>query len=1006
MSFLSPQPNINIQPVNKPAPQITNHPRITGVDVQTNSAGLVIPVIYGTARIAPNVIDWALSAVPYEGVDESGNTETGYIYYGNFYLSIGHGPLPAQPDTNRHWNSGNPFSMEYFPPFTGELWTFYDGNLNQVIPGYSNNLRGLSLYYVDGWSLGVDQINNPSFSFEISGFLVSPGLQDANPGDILVNLLVNPVYGAGFPAANLNYTGGGYFGGAPGYMAYCIAQNLWMSPVYDNQRPLAEIISEILAATNSAPVWSQGILNIVPYGDTVLSDHGITYIPVMTPQYDLTDDDFEAPEGTPPVTMVKKRQSDIFNSVKMEYLNRDNGYSPDVVIASDLLSINLYGLREAPSQTAHFFANGDYARNSAQLYLQRMLKVRTQYKFNLTWRFIGLDPMDLVTLTDSNLGLARQLVRIIEIDEDEDGTLSITSEEVPFCASSPFYGHEANPGYIPPYNQAAPNNLAALIFEPPDLLAKDINSPEIWMAISGPENWGGCDIYYSEDNVTYTKIGFRLGNSTMGHLTTAINPGDSSVSVALTSDNQILSVTEQDYQRLNALCLIDNEIIAFQNSTLTGNRAYTLTPIARGAYDTGAGNHAINAPFAVITDNVFKFPYRTQVIGSTVFFKFVSWNTYGGGKQSIIDVDPASYMVTGSALFSPLPDLANIKTAFVDGSTVISWDPITDFRSPISYEIRLGPSWDNAIVLGTTPNTSWPYYYDGTYWIASRWSAKDSSIFSDLIPNRGVVYSDNPAELVISGGAISLNIHGETDEKALGWPGNKVQMAVNSYDGGLYLDAAGNILTVASFLGLTDVLFYGGIYSSGSYEVAGADWITLAAYTKGQVMISYSFQAINIHDNFLALPNVLTVTDLLGAQYTQFVTITPQVALKDQSGVWGDYQDFIPGWQLLKGVKARILVSVSIPEIKVDLTGFTLSLNLPDIVQSGLNVSINAAGQTLVFNTPYNAIHNVQVTILNSQAGDIAVIDPAQMTTAGFNIQIINGGSGVSRSINWFSSGY
>ena len=59
----------------------------------------------------------------------------------------------------------------------------------------------------------------------------------------------------------------------------------------------------------------------------------------------------------------------------------------------------------------------------AQTILQRQLYVRTKFTFKLSWEYCLLDPMDIVTITDANLGLSDYPVRIIEIEEDDKGLL-------------------------------------------------------------------------------------------------------------------------------------------------------------------------------------------------------------------------------------------------------------------------------------------------------------------------------------------------------------------------------------------------------------------------------------------------------------------------------------------------------------------------------------------------------------------------------------------------------
>ena len=57
--------------------------------------------------------------------------------------------------------------------------------------------------------------------------------------------------------------------------------------------------------------------------------------------------------------------------------------------------------------------------------------IRNTYKFKLGWRFSLLEPMDIVLLTDTALGLDEAAARIIQIDEDDNGELTVIAEEIP-----------------------------------------------------------------------------------------------------------------------------------------------------------------------------------------------------------------------------------------------------------------------------------------------------------------------------------------------------------------------------------------------------------------------------------------------------------------------------------------------------------------------------------------------------------------------------------------------
>ncbi|HEY5209890.1 MAG TPA: phage tail protein [Stellaceae bacterium] len=276
---------------------------------------------------------------------------------------------------------------------------------------------------------------------------------DANPAESLTDYLTNPRYGCGFPAANLF--------DLTTLEAYAYATGMFISPALVSAQAANDFLKDFATALNGEFVWSAGQLDFEPYGDATITAFGKTYVPASEPWYALDDDDFLKNEGTAsvgvsaftgddPVVCVVPRLSDAANAVKVEYLDRGNSYNPYIVEAQDDAAINAYGLRPADTTQLHFFCSADAAMMSAQLRLGRQ-QVRNLYSFTVPWYFILLDPMDIVAINDSRLGLVNQWVRIREITENQqDGTLTITAEEyLQGTGSAGVYAAQPGVGYVP-----------------------------------------------------------------------------------------------------------------------------------------------------------------------------------------------------------------------------------------------------------------------------------------------------------------------------------------------------------------------------------------------------------------------------------------------------------------------------------------------------------------------------------------------------------------------------
>jgi hypothetical protein len=561
--------------------------------------------------------------------------------------------------------------------------------------------------------------NLPNLSFEMAGKCRVGGLVvDANPKDIITDFLTNPVYGAMYPAASI--------GDMTLLSNYCIAQQIYLSPVLDAQKTAAEWLTQWLKLCNASVVYSEGKLKFIPYSD----EKAGVYQPDLTPLYDLDDDAFISDGSSDPVMVRRSPQSDAYNCIRVEYLNRGTttaprDYNPEVIEAKDGASIELYGLRAAEVLKAHEVCTAATAQHVAQALLQRSLYVRNVYEFQLPWRFALLEPMDIVTLTDEALGMNREPVRILSVEEDEDGLLTVTAEEMPSGVAAPArFDLQDGTGFQHDFNVDPGNANAPVLFEPPDLLAGGL---ELWMAVSGGANWGGCDVWVSRDDTSYTRVGTIHGGARHGQLTAALATGtdpDMAHTLAVdisVSGGQLLDSTVAAADKGDTLCYVDGEYIAYSTSRLTGVGRYNLSGyLRRGLYGTTIGAHAAGAPFARLDKAIFKYPISADMVGAPLYIKLASFNQYGGGQQQLDGLQPIVCNITGAALRSALPNVTKLVSNYRNGRTVLSWQPVIDFRT-VDYEVRVGPTWQKAVTLGRTALTEFIAPHDGTYWVAAHY---------------------------------------------------------------------------------------------------------------------------------------------------------------------------------------------------------------------------------------------------------------------------------------------
>ncbi len=508
----------------------------------------------------------------------------------------------------------------------GSLPVSDTSNLSQAI-----NYRGIAYLAAANYHLGQNaDLQNHNFEVRWS----NDHGDDADPSVAINAILTNSKFGTIFPAANV--------GSFTSYQNYCYATGMFISPLYTDQKPAAEIITEITKMTNSEVVFSSGKLNIVSYGDATITGNGKTYNPA-SPQYDLTDDDFimnqtatgaSGNSSNDPVMLTRQDPTKFYNSIRLEYLNRSNDYASDVAEAKDQALIDQFGLYQDQSRDGKMFCLGAAAKTSVQLQLQRET-IRNLYQFTVDQRYIGLDPMDIVTITDPGLKLVQQWVRIREITENDDWTLTMTVEEVlDGTGSSAVYDFQSAAGYSTDYNiDPGPTN-APIIFEAPAALTTN-GGLETWIAISGGPVWGGCDFYISTNNVDYAIVPPRqVGPARMGVLSYTIASGDTSMTVNLGESFGVLnSGTAADALAGNTLCYVDGEFISYQTATLIAPYVYTLTGCVRAQYGSVAAAHSAGTAFARLDSQIFKYPHAKLQIGQALSIKPLSFNIYGGGQQ-------------------------------------------------------------------------------------------------------------------------------------------------------------------------------------------------------------------------------------------------------------------------------------------------------------------------------------------------------------------------------------
>lgn len=643
-----------------------------GVQFNSSQYGPPVPVIYGTAKVGGSCLwygDFKSQASSQKvGKGGGGSTTTGYTYSASFMLGLCEGPITG---------IGNVFSGTSTVNLSSVGAVIGNGAQGQA--AWSHLSGGFALGYSQTAWLAVANLNLgssaslPDWNPEVIGLHIYGGTQDANPSDILTDICTDPTHGINFP----------WLGSLTQYSNYCIANNLLLSPCYDQEQTAQQTLEDLFKYTNTAAWFSEGVLKVQPYGDVTVSHGGVTYSPNLTPLFNLGAADFivQTP-GDAPITVTRKSPADCMNMVRVEYQDRSNWYHSSVVIASIDQDVVQHGGRADTTESVDMCKVASVARFIAQNLVQSAYYIRNTYEFKLSWRYCMLEPMDIVTLTDANCGLNIAPVRIIEVSEDENGVFSITAEEFPEgVGHSALYNTQPNNGgTIDPNSDPGAVNPPYL-FRMPGFLVSN-NTPEIGCAVNGANPlWGGAEVWLSHDGTSYTFMGVIAQPARYGALATSLAQAtaDPDVTntpqVTLYTSAQLLGGSQADADNLNTLSMVDTEVHSYETATLVSGETYQLGYLRRGAYGTANVAHSAGAPWVRLDDAIFRIGVDPSQIGTTVYIKFRSLNIFGRSPRTLASETAYTYVIGSNVELPDTPPVpASFGTQGVADGVAITWN--------------------------------------------------------------------------------------------------------------------------------------------------------------------------------------------------------------------------------------------------------------------------------------------------------------------------------------------
>ena len=551
----------------------------------------------------------------------------------------------------------------------------------------------------------------PEHSFEVGGAFELWPSGDCDPADIITDLIMSgPLIACDPPytgqtilvghGLNLNnysvsdplipaWLSGetSILGDLTAMRNYCRAYGVSCALYLDSQRTARDVLQELFDVANTAPVWSGAVLKAIPYCEVSAAANGSIYVSPTAggPVADLDDSCFVVSGAEAPVEIDRNRQADADNVLPLEHLDRANNYNTTVTTEVEQRSVAQFGVRKASTKQMHSIHQVAVAQKVASVLVKRAALLRNTYKFRLPVTYSWLEAMDLVTITDPWLGLAKEPVRLTSVSESWDDKrgweLACEAEDFIYGlneptpmevqAVSPFVG----PGTAPPGSVNAP-----VIFEPPQRLIGVGTPGEIWIAANGSgENYGGCAVFISLDGADYSGPVGIVTPSPIGTLTVdfplptppALSDPDTTdtLAVQITGSGELIALASVGNLQADSFsnpCYIGGpgsmfEIVCPSTCIPTGPNTYNFTTyIRRGVGGSQLYPHAVGSVVAFINtaptrvrginDSLLALPIDPSWLGKTLHFKFAAFNTMRSQQQDLSECYDYTYTLAGTVM--------------------------------------------------------------------------------------------------------------------------------------------------------------------------------------------------------------------------------------------------------------------------------------------------------------------------------------------------------------------
>lgn len=634
-----------------------------GLSVQTSQYGQPVRYLRGQRKVPGNLLwygNFQAHEEEAEGGKGGGDQVVGYTYTASLAWGLCIVPEGETASLLRAWKGDEELNL------TGAGWkstlnfAFYNGSQSAPDPHLAQFVprapvwKRLCYIVLPNFNLGHSTFVE-SLTFEIR----IGSDEDALPTRVTADILLDDLFGLGLDDSLFDDTS------AVTTDAWCEANDLRISPAFERQVSVLDALSHVIAHHNGYIAYEDGKIHHRQLQREV--SRGT-----------IRDHHMPRAEGELVLGVTSPGARETSNKVTVEYTKRAAEYVTGTAPVDDMVDIDRFGLRDATVKL-DALTSYDRASKMALTLLRKSLAAPQGYSLPFGPQMAGVRPGMVFDLTEPDLDLDRQPVRVTSVSEADDYQLGVElTDEVDVydlfvtgadsSIPSPPPGLDADPGSV----------IRPMLAELPAYYSGAASLLAVAYSKSDQPAWAGAAVYraYSAGG-SFTKLASALGSPITGQVIAAT---DTTIDVELDWDATLASVTSMDALVLDKtanLILLrtagEDLYCKFQTVELLAPRQWRLSGLIQDLVDfprPGAPSDvAIGDDFALYQGLRHLLSIGEADRHRTLYFKVASSN-FGGYEQSLADV--AETPVTMAAkVDTPLPPCNLVINGIgLDGATV------------------------------------------------------------------------------------------------------------------------------------------------------------------------------------------------------------------------------------------------------------------------------------------------------------------------------------------------